>query len=186
MDPLLPLNTVLVIHRPELGPCWVWQGNRDQDGYGIVKVNGKNTKLHRLMYRLFVGPLFDLQLVLHRCDNPPCCNPSHLRAGTDADNIADCCQKFRNAFGVRNNKAKLTDDKVVALRAAYNSGFSSVYLAHQEGMSTSTMQNVLFGRSWKHVPGACTPRPTGSKTGRKRDVESVRLPESVRSRANIG
>jgi hypothetical protein len=182
---MLPINIKLVTVNQNLGPCWVWQGHCDKDGYGIIKLAGRNTKIHRLMFRLFVGRLFDLQLVLHKCDNPPCCNPHHLRRGTKADNIADCCQKYRNAFGVRNNSAKLTDAIVIQLRAEYNDGFSSVYLARKYRMATSTMRSVLFGLTWRHIPGACQPRPSWKKTGRK-DVESVRLPESVRSRSNIG
>ncbi|WP_407069879.1 HNH endonuclease family protein, partial [Loigolactobacillus coryniformis] len=26
---------------------------------------------------------------LHHCDNPPCCNPEHLFAGSNLDNIYD-------------------------------------------------------------------------------------------------
>lgn len=37
--------------------------------------------------------------VLHTCDNPPCCEPSHLFVGTQAVNQADKVAKGRQARG---------------------------------------------------------------------------------------
>jgi hypothetical protein len=34
-------------------------------------------------------------LVMHSCDNPPCCNPDHLSLGTHLQNMAECRAKDR-------------------------------------------------------------------------------------------
>ena len=148
------------------GPCWEWTASRDTDGYGRIKVKRMTIRLPRLVYQLFVGDLRGLQIVMHRCDNPPCVNPSHLRLGTTADNMADRNRKFRQAFGIRLGSSKLNDGLVLALRRRYSAGEGSPKLAREVGVSTSTMQNVLFGRTWAHVPEACISRGTKWKKGR--------------------
>lgn len=73
--------------------CWEWQGYCDR--YGIINVNGKSQKVHRVAWAWFVGPLQDGLCVLHKCDNPPCCNRNHLFIGTQRDNVIDCQKKGR-------------------------------------------------------------------------------------------
>jgi hypothetical protein len=75
---------------PETG-CRPWMGSRNRKGYGHV-----NLYMHRLAWELVNGPVPSSLLVLHRCDNPPCCNPDHLFLGTHADNAADRTRKGRS------------------------------------------------------------------------------------------
>lgn len=65
--------------------CWPWQGAR-KDAYGSV---GRNERAHREAFRLAGGEIAPGQLVRHTCNNPLCCNPAHLAAGTHADNMHD-------------------------------------------------------------------------------------------------
>lgn len=76
--------------------CLEWRGNRDPDGYGLVKVEGKNMRAHRRMFELWHNvKLKRDEVVMHVCDNPPCFNPLHLRRGSHAENMADMDAKGR-------------------------------------------------------------------------------------------
>lgn len=68
--------------------CWVWFGLLDKSGYGIFKTEF-TASAHRFSYELHKGRIPDGLHVLHTCNNPPCVNPSHLKIGTNKDNIAD-------------------------------------------------------------------------------------------------
>jgi len=81
-----------------INDCWEWKGARSSAGYGQkwTPSVGQVLYTHRLAYEWANGPIPSGMIVLHACDNPPCCNPSHLRLGTHADNVADKMQKGRH------------------------------------------------------------------------------------------
>lgn len=75
----------------ELHECWPWQAGRDHRGEYGRAFDGFNTRqAHALALELVIGRRIKPGLlVLHSCDNPPCCNPQHLREGTVRDNTRD-------------------------------------------------------------------------------------------------
>lgn len=82
--------------------CWEWKRTCDRDGYGRINFNGREGRTHRAAWLLVKGEIPAGLQVLHRCDNPPCVNPSHLFLGTSLDNNRDCKAKGRTAKGTRN------------------------------------------------------------------------------------
>jgi len=79
--------------------CWGWVGGRYSNHYGRFYVNRLPVRAHRFAYEDKVGDIPKGVFVLHKCDNPPCCNPSHLFLGTNRDNMADASKKGRVVGG---------------------------------------------------------------------------------------
>ncbi len=86
-----------VVIPSDTSECWGWIGSRDHGGYATLSggTGRSPIKAHRVSYEIYIGPIPSGMDICHRCDNPPCTNPSHLFPGTAADNMADMIQKGR-------------------------------------------------------------------------------------------
>ena len=73
--------------------CWIWTGGKGHGGYGTVTIGNEKWGTHRLSFHLFIGPIPPDLMVCHHCDNPECCEPSHLFLGTAKDNMLDAIGK---------------------------------------------------------------------------------------------
>lgn len=73
--------------------CWEWIGSTDGNGYGTLRFLQRTEGAHRVLYAWLVEPLprgrgRGIPMLDHfTCDNPPCCNPSHLRLVSHQANI---------------------------------------------------------------------------------------------------
>lgn len=76
--------------------CWECISHaKDKDGYTRVWFDGKNDKLHRVIYKITHGDINSDVIIRHKCDNPSCFNVEHLEAGTHQDNISDKVNRGR-------------------------------------------------------------------------------------------
>ena len=75
--------------------CLEWTACRIRDGYGVFGIGSKTFLAHRIAYFISTGDDPLELLVCHHCDNPSCCEPSHLWLGTDAENGIDRDRKGR-------------------------------------------------------------------------------------------
>jgi HNH endonuclease len=73
--------------RPDLGPCWIWLGPKDKDGYGRVKFDGKTQRVHRVMHTLIKGDIPEGREPDHLCRIRVCCNPDHTEIVSTRENI---------------------------------------------------------------------------------------------------
>lgn len=131
--------------------CWEWAGARKESGYGVLAIDGRQARAHRVSYEDAFGPIPAGLLVCHHCDNPPCVNPAHLFLGTYADNNRDMAEKGRarggsRVSGERHHRARLTDTAVETIRAAVAAGESQAAVARRFGVSTSQVNNIVHGR----------------------------------------
>lgn len=86
------------LRRDEATGCLLYCGATNNRGYGMFWVTSCHEKIpaHRVAYVLAGGALTDgHSFVMHSCDRPRCCEPSHLTVGTCADNLADMAAKGR-------------------------------------------------------------------------------------------
>lgn len=174
--------------------CWPWTASTSngRPAYAVV-VDGqrRNVKAYRCAFFLTHGrwPAEHLH-ILHSCDNPLCCNPAHLREGTQAENMLDAKTRRRVRCGRAHWAAKLDDDKVRDIRRLGAEGCSRAEIASRFGVSDGPIKAILEGRTWLHVPNDDGSLPgrvaTVAHRGRKvkkskLDEEKVRLIRKLRA-----
>lgn len=146
--------------------CWIWTGPTNAKGYGVVWFEGRARRAHQVAWIRANGPIADGQVICHTCDVRPCCNPSHLFAATQVENIADMDQKGRGhriaptlratgdrhwtrrhpelvLRGQRNGNAKLTDSQVIEIRARAAGGTSHRHLGADYGVSPTRIRQIV-------------------------------------------
>lgn len=82
--------------------CGEWTGAATNEGYGRLNVNGRQMLAHRLSWALANGDIPKKMDVDHRCSNPRCVNPDHLRVVTRSQNMQHLVgARVDNKSGVR-------------------------------------------------------------------------------------
>lgn len=140
---------------PAPDACWTWGRSKNRKGYGNVGLfeggRWSSQLAHRMAWYIHTGEKPGDSLVMHTCDNPGCCNPDHLRLGTNSDNMADMVSKgrARRPVGAINPAAKLTAGDVDEIRRLYSlGGFTHADLAEMFDMGKSQIGNITSGRGW--------------------------------------
>lgn len=129
--------------------CWLWQACKTgSSGYGQIVINRKKFYAHRIAYELYNGPIPAGLNILHKCDNPICVNPDHLRVGTQLENVQDMIAKNRNVKGSLSPAAKLNEADVRTIREDKR---RNVEIAVAFGVSQQSICDIRKGRSWSHV-----------------------------------
>lgn len=133
--------------------CWEWQGKVFSNGYGCFRVGNDEFLAHRVAYALYHDANIDGLVICHRCDNRKCCNPKHLFAGTQQENMRDMVNKGRAnpAKGEQSGKAKLTDVDVRAIRQFAADGILQGTIAALYGVSPKQVSVIVSRKQWAHI-----------------------------------
>lgn len=133
--------------------CIEWPAGRNSRGYG-VKWDGARAQLaHRMAWISERGPIPPGLCVLHRCDNPPCVNVEHLYLGTKADNARDrsARKRHRDDRGEKHPGAKLTEKKVLKIRARLASGEGCRNIARDFHVTPQMIRRIDRRLAWRHI-----------------------------------
>lgn len=134
--------------------CWPWTAARHKYGYGCFRIGKKWHRASRIAWELSTGKKPAQHLgVLHRCDNPSCCNPHHLFLGTQLDNVRDMAAKGRrvNHLGEDHGRSVLTTADVKIIRATPFRRGAFTELAERLGVAKNTIGDIYRRRTWRHV-----------------------------------
>lgn len=156
------------VQKSGVNDCWPWTGPTKTVNkrytpmtYGAftATIDGKSYSRNAHRYAWIIANKQSPPagwVICHHCDNPLCCNPGHLFAGTRADNQRDMQRKLRSGIlGTKNPKAKFTEAQVLEIRA---SDESDLEVARRYGVAATTIYMLRVGRKWRNLPGA-KPKP---------------------------
>lgn len=124
-----------------LDSCWEWRGATTR-GYGAInKVVYGEGLVHRYVFKLATG--LSPEAVMHECDNPACCNPLHLTAGTRKENNQQAWSRGLHPMGERHTHARLTDAEVAEIRSRAAAGERQTDIARDYGVHQSHVCNIV-------------------------------------------
>lgn len=132
------------IREPE--ECWPWKGGRRVRDYGGARFAGKSRLASHIAFFLTHGYWPDY--TRHSCDNPPCCNPTHVLDGDHQMNMDDKVARSRQARGAALKQSDLTEDQVRAIR--FDLRPQSIVALKYE-IDPSNVCRIRTRKTWRHV-----------------------------------
>lgn len=141
--------------KTNLDSCWEWTATIDSCGYGRFGFRYKLLTSHRVAWELENGPIPKDLHVLHKCDNPSCCNPAHLFLGTHQDNMKDRDKKGRakggSLKGENNPSCRFTEQQINEIRSMWENGIKQKIIAKKFKTSQPVISAIVNYKYWKHV-----------------------------------
>ena len=136
--------------------CREFTGRTNTRGYGVLDHNRYPQKTifraHRVAFKK-ANPTVDLTglVVMHSCDNPRCCEVTHLTPGTNQENMDDMVRKGRQAVGASIHTNKLTEAEVLEIRERYANGETQVVLGEAYAVTHQMISDIVTRKHWKQI-----------------------------------
>lgn len=130
--------------------CQIWPYAKTGDGFGFIRIDGKNVSLCGHVCEKFNGPRPEGNVVRHLCGNGHlgCYNPKHLAWGTQKQNLDD--KLIHGRTYSRNSWDKLDECEVLEI---YNSNLSNKELAAMYKITRVSVSRIKNGKTWAHLTG---------------------------------
>jgi len=125
-----------------------------------ISILGKKTskKIHRIVAETFIENPQNKRTVNHKDFNKTNNNLENLEWATHSEQRVHCIEngigflKNRDNTGVKNPRAKIKDLDVINIRKIASTGANNnTELAKIYGLNESTINNIIKGRTWKHI-----------------------------------
>lgn len=144
-----------IIPEPNTG-CSIWFGAQISAGYGHGHRDGEHFYAHRAAFEHEhgIGSLDGL-ICRHTCDFPPCCNPTHLLSGSNADNYEDARRRGRLNIGRGEDASQtvLREVDVVTIRSMAVDRMKIEEITELFPVKRGAITAILSGKSWRHLGG---------------------------------
>ena len=123
--------------------CWICTSHyKDNDGYPIKWINGRNVRISHIFFEKYKGQIPVGMCVCHTCDTPPCINPDHLWIGTNKENTIDMIMKGRSGF------SKLRRKDIIEIRSL-NETYRNIAIKYN--VSCSRISDIKNKKSWSYI-----------------------------------
>lgn len=116
--------------------------------------NGKYERktIHRLVAITFIPNIHNKPEVNHKDGNKYNNCVDNLEWVTKSENIKHAFDKLHHShFGEKNTQSKLTSEQVLEIVALRKSGESLGAISKRYPISTTTICDIMTGRSWAHI-----------------------------------
>lgn len=114
---------------------------------------GRSTtkRVHVLIARAFLGERPKNLDVCHCDGNKSNNHLENLRYDTRSNNIYDCIRHKKWQLGETHKRSQLTNSDVLNIRVLSAEGAGNRELARKYNVVHSTINNILSGKTWKHL-----------------------------------
>lgn len=129
--------------------CFICTSHHQEwSGHVRYTFDGKQSYMHRFIYSQLVAQIPKGYSVMHLCDNPPCINPAHLKAGTHQDNMNDRTKKSRGRG--KGTRPKLTEKEILDI-IENKDGLKLVDLASKHGVHYTHVVKIRNGERYADI-----------------------------------